>query len=214
METVDTYAKIIWDYMLMHQELQKADAIFALGSNDIRTAERAFELYNVGLAPLIICAGGFGKDTHFEKSEAEVYKDFLLQKGVPDENILIETQSTNTGENILFVKKMLQEKNITIHSFILVQKPYMERRTFATFRKQWPDVDCMVTSPQISYEDYWQQKPPEFKNKFIDVMVGDLQRIKEYPGLGFQIEQDIPLEVWSAYEKLVEIGFTKYLIIN
>ena len=43
-------------------------------------------------------------------------------------------------------------------------------------------------------------------------MVGDLQRIKLYPALGYQIAQEIPDEVWSAFEGLVRAGFDKYLI--
>ena len=30
----------------------------------------------------------------------------------------------------------------------------MERRTYATFKKQWPEADCLVTSPQLSYEEF------------------------------------------------------------
>lgn len=43
-------------------------------------------------------------------------------------------------------------------------------------------------------------------------MVGDLQRIKEYPAKGFQIPQEIPDNVWSAYEKLGCVGYTSHLI--
>lgn len=43
-------------------------------------------------------------------------------------------------------------------------------------------------------------------------MVGDLQRIKEYPIKGFQIQQEIPSNVWDAYEKLVSLGYTSHLI--
>lgn len=43
-------------------------------------------------------------------------------------------------------------------------------------------------------------------------MVGDLQRIKEFPKLGFQIEQDIPSDVWEAFEALVARGYDKYLL--
>jgi hypothetical protein len=43
-------------------------------------------------------------------------------------------------------------------------------------------------------------------------MVGDLQRIRLYPEKGFQIHQDIPDDVWDAYEELVKAGYTKYLI--
>jgi hypothetical protein len=43
-------------------------------------------------------------------------------------------------------------------------------------------------------------------------MVGDLQRIKLYPTFGYQIAQEIPDEVWSAFEGLVRAGYDKYLI--
>jgi hypothetical protein len=45
----------------------------------------------------------------------------------------------------------------------------------------------------------------------INLMVGDLQRIRIYPEKGFQIPQEIPDEVWAAYEKLVAWGFDKHL---
>jgi hypothetical protein len=46
----------------------------------------------------------------------------------------------------------------------------------------------------------------------INIMVGDLQRIKEYPAKGFQIYQEIPHDVWAAYEELIEAGYSKRLV--
>ena len=43
-------------------------------------------------------------------------------------------------------------------------------------------------------------------------MVSDLQRIKEYPAVGFQIEQTIPADVWAAYEALVAMGYRQHLL--
>ena len=43
-------------------------------------------------------------------------------------------------------------------------------------------------------------------------MAGDLQRIREYPAKGFQIHQDIPDNVWQAFERLVALGFDGHLI--
>jgi len=43
-------------------------------------------------------------------------------------------------------------------------------------------------------------------------MVGDLQRIAIYPKQGFQIAQEIPVDVWDAFEQLVALGYTKHLI--
>jgi uncharacterized SAM-binding protein YcdF (DUF218 family) len=86
----------------------------------------------------------------------------------------------------------------------------MERRSFATFKKHWPEKELVVTSPQISFEEYATQQISI--DQFINVMVGDLQRIKVYPEKGYQIFQEIPEIVWEAYERLVSLGFDKHLI--
>jgi hypothetical protein len=46
----------------------------------------------------------------------------------------------------------------------------------------------------------------------ISIMVGDLQRIREYPARGFQIPQDIPADVWDAYQQLVRAGYDRHLM--
>jgi len=46
----------------------------------------------------------------------------------------------------------------------------------------------------------------------ISIMVGDLQRIRLYPAKGFQIHQDIPDEVWQAFEALVAAGYDRHLV--
>lgn len=209
MNEININAKIIWDYLLLSQELRPMDAIFALGSNDTRVAELAAELYFQKYAPYIIFAGASGKESHLSKAEAEVFADIAITKGVPEEKIIKESRSTNTGENIVFVKKLLRECRLDLNSFILLQKPYMERRTFATFRKQWPEADCIVTSPRVSFEMYAAERQHE--NHWVDVMVGNMYRIKEYPALGFQIQQDIPSQVLNAYEKLLGLGYTKFI---
>lgn len=209
---IDSLAKTIWNYHLLNQPLQKADCILALGSNDLRVAERAAQLFLDGFAPTLIFSGGVGRLTAgmWGKSEAETFAEVAVKMGVPSSAILVEPKSTNTGENVQFTKKLLAEKGIDPKSFILVQKPYMERRTYATFKKVWPEKNFTVTSPQIPFEKY----PNETLSKdlIINIMVGDLQRIKEYPARGFQIPQEIPAEVWSAFEKLVAAGYTHHLI--
>ena len=211
-QDVDTLAQTIWDYSHMNQELKKADCILALCSLDTRVAERAARLFLDGYAPYLLFSGGVGKLTEdiFTKPEAEVFADVATQLGVPKESILIESRSTNTGENVQFSKALLAERGLNFSSFILVQKPYMERRTYATFMKVWPGMDFTVTSPQISYASYPTKDIS--KEKVINIMVGDMQRIREYPAKGFQIPQEIPVEVWGAYEKLVAAGFNKHLI--
>ena len=205
-------AKTLWNYHQMNHVLAKSDCILALGSHDLRVAERVAELYHQGLAPLVIMSGRLGNFTQqiWTESEADKFAKIAIEKGVPPEAILIENKSTNTGENILFTQKLLAEKELNPQSFIVVQKPYMERRSYATFKKHWPDKNLSVTSPQISFETYPTDEIP--LERVIHIMVGDLQRIKYYPEKGFQIYQEIPPDVWQAYEKLIAAGFDKHLM--
>lgn len=205
-------AKIVWDYHHMNHTLQKADCIFVLGSHDTRVADRAAELFLEGWAPLLIFSGGLGRFTQelWTETEADLFARIAREKGVPAASILIENRSTNTGENVLFTRQLLKQKNIDPQSFILVQKPYMERRAAATFQKQWPDKNFCVTSPQISFENYPTKELP--MERVIEIMVGDLQRIRIYAKKGFQVHQQIPQPVWDAYEKLVALGFDKQLV--
>jgi len=205
-------AKIVWNYHHMNTPLQKADCIFVLGSHDTRVADRAAEIYLQGWAPLLVFSGGFGRLTKalWTETEAELFAKIAVQKGVPAKDILIENYSTNTGENVLFTRRLLQQNGLDPQSFILVQKPYMERRTYATFQKQWPGKIISVTSPQISLEDYPTNDFP--LERVINIMIGDLQRIRIYAKKGFQIHQHIPDEVWKAYERLVALGFDQQLM--
>jgi uncharacterized SAM-binding protein YcdF (DUF218 family) len=205
-------ARLLWNFHHVDHVVEKSDCILALGSHDLRVADRAAELYMEGMAPVLIFSGGLGNLTKglWKKSEAELFALIALEKGVPSEAIFIENKSTNTGENIIFTKQLLQQNKLNPHRFILVQKPYMERRSYATFKKHWPDKELIVTSPQISFDDYPNEEIP--LERVINIMVGDLQRIRLYPDKGFQVYQAIPSEVWEAYERLVELGFDKHLV--
>lgn len=205
-------AKKLWDYHHLNQPLVKSDCILVLGSHDLRVAERVADLYLHGWAPLLIFSGGLGNFTRemWEEAEADKFAAVAIRMGVPKENILVENKSTNTGENILFTQQLLKERNLDPHTFIVVQKPYMERRTYATFKKQWPGKEFTVTSPQISFEEYPTGEIP--LEKVINIMVGDLQRIKIYPEKGFQIPQEIPDDVWEMYQKLIRLGYDRHLV--
>jgi uncharacterized SAM-binding protein YcdF (DUF218 family) len=211
-------ADTLWNYHLMKHQIDAADAILVLCSHDERVAERAAQLFHEGWAPLVIFSGGRGAITKtlWSEPEAERFARIAVGLNVPRERILIEAQSTNTGENVVFTKRLLAERGLDLQKFILVQKPYMERRAFATFRKLWPEKDLIVTSPQVSFREYLDQYAPRALSAadVVGIMVGDLQRIKIYPDRGYQIAQEIPDEVWRAFEELVRAGYDKYLIQN
>jgi uncharacterized SAM-binding protein YcdF (DUF218 family) len=205
-------ARVLWDYHQMGHTPEKCDCLLALGSHDLRVAERAAELYLQGWAPLLVVSGGLGNLTLgvWTEPEADRFAAVARGLGVPSEAILIENRSANTGENIAFTRRLLAERNLDPGSFLVVQKPYMERRSFATFKKHWPEKTLRVTSPRLTLDAYPTAEIP--LERVITIMVGDLQRIREYPAKGFQISQEIPGAVWDAYERLVALGFVGHLI--
>ena len=209
--TIDTLAQIVWDYHKLNQEPQPADMIFVLGSNDLRVADRAAGLFLAGLAPRLVISGNVGvlsKDV-FKRTEAEELAERAIGKGVPATAIILETAATNTGENVVFTRRLLERLGIAADSAICVQKPFMERRTWATIRQQWPELAITVTSPGIPFLDY--PDATITKEALINTMVGDLQRIIDYPKRGFQIPQEVPPAVIAAMHELIALGFDKHL---
>jgi uncharacterized SAM-binding protein YcdF (DUF218 family) len=205
-------AQLIWDYHHLHHRLEKVDLILALGSNDTRVALHAADLWLAGFAPKLMMSGGSGKLTEklFDRPEALLFADLARERGVPEEALITEPASTNTGENIVFSRRRLEELGLQPQSVMLVQKPYMERRAYATFRKFWPEIDPIVSSPPISFADYPTPQLP--RDLVINLMIGDLQRIRHYPARGFQIEQEIPESIWQAAAELIARGYDRHLI--
>jgi uncharacterized SAM-binding protein YcdF (DUF218 family) len=215
-ERTRALAQIVWNYHRLDHRLMPAEVIVVLCSHDTAVAARGAQVWLEGWAPRLVFSGGLGAITRrlWSEPEADQFARIAVAMGVPREHILIENQSTNTGENVAFTRRLLEAEGCDPDRLILVQKPYMERRTFATFHKVWPGKDVVVTSPQVSFDEYLarysnQSLSPE---DVVSIMVGDLQRIREYPRRGFQIEQEIPALVWAAFEELVAAGYDRHLI--
>ena len=215
-DRIRALAETVRRYHQLNHQLASADVILVLCSHDKAVAERGAQLFLEGWAPLLIFSGGLGSITSrlWREPEADLFAAIAIKLGVPRESILIENRSTNTGENVLFTKRLLAEKQIDPKTFILVQKPYMERRSYATFKKLWPEKVALVTSPRASLAEYLKSYSNETlsSDDVVSIMVGDLQRIRLYPARGFQIPQDIPDEIWDAFEELVAAGYDRHLI--
>ena len=210
--SIDDWARIVWDYHHVGHALAKADCIIVLGSHDTRVAERGAEVFLGGWAPLLVCSGHLGALTRamWTRSEAEIFADVAVSLGVPRDRILIEARSTNTGENVDFSRQLLAEKGLHPRKAIAVQKPYMERRTLATFQQRWPELEVVVTSPQVDFDAY--ATGDIRKDDVIHIMVGDLQRLMVYGRKGWSVPQDIPAAVMEAYEGLVGAGYTRRML--
>ncbi|CAL9386464.1 YdcF family protein [Streptomyces sp. enrichment culture] len=207
-------AKLVWDFHQMHHDVSPVDVAIGLGSHDLGVAAFSAELYRAGLFPTLVFTGGNSPTTAkvFPRGEAVHYREHALALGVPDSAILVEPNAGNTGQNITLSREVLASAGITPKSVLLVSKPYMERRSFATARKLWPQVEVTCASEPMEFDDYLKSIGDE--KLVIDMLVGDLQRVIEYPKLGFAIEQHVPEDVHAAYESLIRAGFTSRLIAS
>lgn len=207
--------QIIWDYLGMHQTPEEADCIVGFGNFNTNIARRAAQLYHQGLAPVVLFTGGLGRNTEglLPEPEAVRFARVAMECGVPEAAILLEPESTNTAENILFTRRLLEEQHIPHRRILGVHQPFMERRITAAMGIYWPEQAFRVSSPQVSIPDYLAdaQRQGISENAAVSVIVGDFQRIDLYAAKGYQTPQYIPPEVWDAYHRLVAMGFDKQL---
>lgn len=208
--------KIIWDYMHMNMTPQRADCIIGFGNYNEDIPRRAAELYHQGLAPKVLFTGGLGRNTLglWSGSEAERFAEIAVASGVPAGDIIVETESTNTGENIAFTQKKLQDMGLTVSSILGVHHPFMERRIYAALKIYWPEVEAMITSPLLDIPQYIDATLARglSEQAAIDVIMGDFQRITVYAQKGYQIPQEIPDEVYRAFGVMVSLGYTGQLV--
>lgn len=207
--------QVLWDYLGLHQTPRKADCIVGFGNFNTDIARRAAELYHRGLAPRILFTGGLGRNTEglLPEPEAERFARVAMECGVPEEAILIENASTNTAENILFTRRMLEDRDLPRNHILGVHQPFMERRIRAALGVYWPEVRVTVTSPQVTIPEYLKRAGEQgiTEEAAVSVIVGDFQRMDLYAKKGYQLPQHIPEEVWQAFHRLVALGYDKQL---
>ena len=208
-------ARIIWEYHQLRHHPIPADVIIALGTNDLRVAEFAADLYQRGFGSMLVCTGGIAHcgdllATPWEKTEAEMFAGVAERLGTPRDHILLETRATNTAENLRFARELLSERAIRPRNIVLAVKPFMQRRVWATMAVEWPEMPATLASPEMTLDEYFTSDLTP--DKITNIMMGDLQRIWIYARKGWSAPQRLPVEVREAYQCLVALGFTKHLI--
>lgn len=129
----------------------KADAIVVLGGDlrkkvfpredievDGNRVIKGVRLFKQGAAPLMIMSGGSGDLFDQAFKEVVIMKELATQFEVPKEKIIIETESRNTRENILYTKKILDR--VKAKRIILVTSAYHLPRAYALAKKAGIDA--------------------------------------------------------------------------
>jgi uncharacterized SAM-binding protein YcdF (DUF218 family) len=111
------------------QELHRADAIVVFGAAEYAghpspvlraRLDHAYDLFQQGLAPVVITTGGAASDPSF--SEGGVGRDYLEHRGIPERNLIAETQGSDTAQSAVRVAAIMRENGL--HSCIAVSDAY------------------------------------------------------------------------------------------
>ncbi len=176
----------ITKYIFIEDQDLAGDIAFVFGTWKAwkGSVEKAYELYKNKLVLKIIVSGGFNKETGIV--EADFMTENLVNLGVPRKNILVENKSTNTLENVLFSKRLIDRKLglDKIKTITAVVKNFHARRALMTLRKNMPARIILKSAPHVSpffnfTKDDW------FKTDFgREKVLGEVEKIKKYLAIG------------------------------
>lgn len=82
--------------------------------------DHAFELFQQGIAPVVITTGGSGEDPNY--SEGGVGRDYLMRRGIPERNLIAETQSSDSAQSAQRVAVIMRANGM--HSCLAVSDEY------------------------------------------------------------------------------------------
>ncbi|MDZ4801899.1 MAG: YdcF family protein [Bryobacteraceae bacterium] len=208
-------ARVIWQFHAPGWEVAPGDVVIALGTNDLRVAEFAADLFLRGFGRLLLCTGGIAHQddllaTRWDRTEAEMYADVAVGRGVPRDRVVLETRAKNTSENVRFSRALLGELGLEPQSVVVAVKPFMQRRAWASWQVGWPEMPASFASPVMGLDEYFTADLPA--DKILHILMGDLQRLWVYGQRGWSAPQEIPDEVRQAYRYLKAEGWTKHLL--
>ena len=198
----------IWSYMSVVKSCGKSDAIVICCSYDLRVYDHACQLIHDGYSKKLVISGKSGSWTQhlWSETEAQVFYERAIANGINENQILLEPNATNFGENIMFSKALIPNAK----TVIFVSKPNSLLRVKLVVKELWPEISVYVSCPDIHF-------PDQVSNIIgvwgvINEMVGDIDRIQVYPKLGYQAEHPLPEKILENWHYLMEHGFTHHLL--
>ncbi|MBP1041608.1 YdcF family protein [Vagococcus sp. BWB3-3] len=214
---------------LLKQGLDGFDLVILFGGAIPAAADVLGELWQAGLVKKIMVVGGIGHTTdHLQAAfqskianqpEAILFADYLTATyHVPVDSLLLETMSTNCGENVQFALDTLLASDYSPKQTLIMQDAAMQRRMGATFAKIWPTKLTQIYS-YAPYLPLFSQSQDSLKleptiwgmwepKRYIELILGEIPRLKDdLQGYGPQGKQfiahvDIPEKVLRAFERL------------
>ncbi|HEM3467716.1 TPA: YdcF family protein [Streptococcus suis] len=214
------------------QGLEQVDVLAFFGGSILAGGDQLAEAIRNKLAKTYVIVGGAGHTTdglrqqvrdHFPQlnptglTEAEIFQAYLGQKyGLSVD--LLETSSTNCGNNITYLLELLAEKGIDFQSILLMQDATMQRRMGATMKKYAADKLLLnYASYQVTVRE--EEGQLQFDNapfgmwdmdRYLSLLLGEIPRLRDDEegygprGADYLAHIDIPEAVEESYQLVQE----------
>lgn len=178
--------KEITDYIFLEAADQKSDVAFVFGTWDKwqESVEKAAQLYKDGLTPKILVSGGANPATGVV--EGDLMAKDLEKLGVRRADILIENKSTNTLENVLFSKDVIDQALglEEVETITAVVKNYHARRALMTLRRHMPSNITLKPAVYISSKYPMTKETWDTNEDWKKIVLGEKDKIKAYLAKG------------------------------
>lgn len=138
---------------------KKADVIVVFGAAEYvghpspvyrARLDHAYELFQKGMAPVVITTGGAALDPDF--SEGGVGRDYLLRRGIPEQALIAETQGSDTAQSAGRVANIMRANGM--HSCIAVSDAYHVFRIRALLEHEGVQVEV---APRPESRPLWER---------------------------------------------------------
>eukprot|EP00877_Chromochloris_zofingiensis_P007087 jgi/Chrzof1/2631/Cz11g23060.t1 len=225
----------------------RADIIILAGNSLPCSAKIAAQAIHDGVAPEILITGGIGHSTQHlynaikqlpdlasvqtgNKSEADMFHQIITGAcKVPDDKVLLETQSTNCGDNATKSLQLLSSLNKHPKSAVLIQDPTMQLRSMACFEKGLaahgqiqmqlisyapfvPSIAAQADGQGFEYTTNLVDMQPVWPmDGYISLLMGEIPRLHDTDqgygprGKGFIAHVDVPEDILKAYDRLSRV---------
>lgn len=183
------FLRDITEFIFLEDLPKQADIIIVPGNTWPQPARRAAALYQAGMAPYIVVSGRYSKGrSAFEgascdrdcyvgpyDTEADFLTDVLMQTGVPRGAVLQEREATFTLENAEYIRKLLEEKQISVKRALICCQAFHARRCRMYFEYVFQDREieflmCPAVTQGIGRDNWTESK------KGLETVLGELRR--------------------------------------
>ena len=211
------FLRDITEFIFLEDLPEKADLIIVPGNTWPQPARRAAALYHEGMAPYIVVSGRYSKGQQTlagaacegdrykgaYMTEADFLTDVLIREGVPETAVLQERKAEFTLENARYIRRLLEEKKMTVKKALICCQAFHARRCRMYFEYVFQDTNveflmCPAVTQGISRCSWMESQ------KGLDTVLGELRRCGEQFAwmCGHQDRNGVPVPERNVHQNL------------